>query len=156
MARKSAGILLYRRVIKIPEVLLVHPGGPFWKNKDIGAWSVPKGEFADDEKPLIAAIREVKEELGIDVSGDFIELLPQKQKSGKVIYSWALEQDTDVEDIVSNTVELEWPPRSGKMIEIPEVDKAGWFSLEEAKLKIIPGQVPIIENLERILKTESR
>ena len=151
MAKKSAGILLYRRVNTAPEVLLVHPGGPFWKNKDIGAWSVPKGEFADDEQPLIAAVREFKEELGIDVSGDFIELLPQKQKSGKIVYTWALEQDTDVDDIVSNTFELEWPPRSGKMIEIPEVDRAGWFSLEEAKLKIIPGQIPIIENLERIL-----
>lgn len=151
MAKKSAGILLYRRVNTAPEVLLVHPGGPFWKNKDIGAWSVPKGEFADDEQPLIAAVREFKEELGIDVSGDFIELLPQKQKSGKIVYAWALEQDTDVDDIVSNTFELEWPPRSGKMIEIPEVDRAGWFSMDEAKLKIIPGQIPIIENLERIL-----
>ena len=151
MAKKSAGILLYRRVNTAPEVLLVHPGGPFWKNKDIGAWSVPKGEFADDEQPLIAAVREFKEELGIDVSGDFIELIPQKQKSGKIVYAWALEQDTDVDDIVSNTFELEWPPRSGKMIEIPEVDRAGWFSMDEAKLKIIPGQIPIIENLERIL-----
>jgi len=151
MAKKSAGILLYRRVNTAPEVLLVHPGGPFWKNKDIGAWSVPKGEFADDEQPLIAAVREFKEELGIDVSGDFIELIPQKQKSGKIVYTWALEQDTDVDDIVSNTFELEWPPRSGKMIEIPEVDRAGWFSMNEAKLKIIPGQIPIIENLERIL-----
>ena len=151
MAKKSAGILLYRRVNTAPEVLLVHPGGPFWKNKDIGAWSVPKGEFADDEQPLIAAVREFKEELGIDVSGDFIELLPQKQKSGKIVYTWALEQDTDVDDIVSNTFELEWPPRSGKMMEIPEVDRAGWFSMDEAKLKIIPGQIPIIENLERIL-----
>ena len=151
MEKKSAGILLYRRVNTAPEVLLVHPGGPFWKNKDIGAWSVPKGEFADDEQPLIAAVREFKEELGIDVSGDFIELIPQKQKSGKIVYAWALEQDTDVDDIVSNTFELEWPPRSGKMIEIPEVDRAGWFSMDEAKLKIIPGQIPIIENLERIL-----
>jgi len=151
MPKKSAGILLYRRTKAMPEVLLVHPGGPFWKNKDIGAWSVPKGEFTDDEKPLLAAIREFKEELGIAVSGDFIELLPQKQKSGKVVYTWALEQDADVDDILSNTFELEWPPRSGKMIEIPEVDKAGWFSTEEAKVKIIPGQIPIIENLERIL-----
>ncbi|NEU10134.1 NUDIX domain-containing protein [Flavihumibacter sp. R14] len=151
MAKKSAGILLFRRTNGSPEVLLVHPGGPFWKNKDIGAWSVPKGEFDDDEKPLSAAIREVREELGIDVAGDFIELLPQKQKSGKVIYSWALEQDTDADAIVSNTFELEWPPRSGKMIEIPEVDRADWLSLDEAKIKIIPGQVPIIENLEKIL-----
>ena len=143
--------MLYRRLNKAPEVLLVHPGGPFWKNRDIGAWSVPKGEFTDDEEPLIAAIREVKEELGIDVAGDFIELLPQKQKSGKIVYTWALEQDTDADSISSNTCEIEWPPRSGRMIEIPEVDRAAWLSLEEAKLKIIPGQVPIIENLEKIL-----
>jgi len=143
--------LLYRRLNKAPEVLLVHPGGPFWKNKDIGAWSVPKGEFTDDEEPLIAAIREVKEELGIDVAGDFIELLPQKQKSGKIVYTWALEQDADADSISSNTFEIEWPPRSRRMIEIPEVDRAAWLSLEEAKLKIIPGQVPIIENLEKIL-----
>lgn len=151
MAKKSAGILLFRRTNGAPEVLLVHPGGPFWKNKDIGAWSVPKGEFDDDEKPLAAAIREVKEELGINVAGDFIELLPQKQKSGKVIYSWALEQDADANAIVSNTFGLEWPPRSGKMIEIPEVDRAAWLSLKEARIRIIPGQVPIIDNLEKIL-----
>ena len=151
MPKKSAGILLYRRLNKAPEVLLVHPGGPFWKNRDIGAWSVPKGEFTDDEEPLIAAIREVKEELGIDVAGDFIELLPQKQKSGKIVYTWALEQDADADSISSNTFEIEWPPRSRRMIEIPEVDRAAWLSLEEAKLKIIPGQVPIIENLEKIL-----
>jgi predicted NUDIX family NTP pyrophosphohydrolase len=151
MAKKSAGILLFRQTNGSPEVLLVHPGGPFWKNKNIGAWSVPKGEFEDDEKPLIAAVRELKEELGIDVAGDFIELLPRKQKSGKTIYSWALEQDMDADAIVSNTFELEWPPRSGKMIEIPEVDRAAWLSLDEAKIRIIPGQVPIIENLEKIL-----
>ena len=151
MPKKSAGILLFRRVNDRPEVLLVHPGGPFWKNKDIGAWSVPKGEFDDDEEPLIAAIREVKEELGIDVAGDFIELLPQNQKSGKIVYTWALEQDTDAEAIISNTFELEWPPRSGRMIEIPEVDRAAWFPVAEAKLKIIPGQIPIIDNLEQVL-----
>ena len=147
MAKKSAGILLYRFIDTSPEVLLVHPGGPFWAKKDIGAWSVPKGEFDKDEEPLKAAIREVREELGIEVAGDFIELSPQKQRSGKIIYAWALQQDIDTENIISNTFQLEWPPKSGKMITIPEVDKAAWFSLLEAKIKIIPGQIPIIEEL---------
>ena len=106
MAKKSAGILLYRFINKSPEVLLVHPGGPFWAKKDIGAWSVPKGEFDDDEEPLRAAIREIQEELGIKASGDFIELSPQKQKSGKIIYTWGLQQDTDAENIASNTFDL--------------------------------------------------
>ena len=148
MAKKSAGVLLYRFVKTFPEVLLVHPGGPFWAKKDISAWSVPKGEFDEDEEPLKAAIREFKEELGVDVAGDFVELSPRKQKSGKIIYSWALQFDIDVENIVSNTFELEWPPRTGKMITIPEIDKAAWYSFKEAKIKIIPGQIPILEELE--------
>lgn len=147
MAKKSAGLLLYRFINASPEVLLVHPGGPFWVNKDIGAWSVPKGEFDQHEEPLTAAIREVKEELGLEVSGDFIELSPVKQKSGKIIYTWAVEQDFNPSNIISNTFELEWPPKSGKTIVIPEVDKASWFNIEEAKRKVIPAQVPIIDNL---------
>jgi predicted NUDIX family NTP pyrophosphohydrolase len=148
MAKKSAGILLYRFRNNSPEVLLVHPGGPFWAKKDIGAWSVPKGEFDADEEPLKAAIREVKEELGIQVAGDFIELSPQKQRSGKIIYTWGLQQDIDTQNIISNTFQLEWPPKSGKMIAVPEVDRAEWYSFKEAKIKIIPGQIPIIEELE--------
>jgi predicted NUDIX family NTP pyrophosphohydrolase len=146
MAKRSAGILFYRFENGLPEVLLVHPGGPFWVKKDLGAWSVPKGEFDQGEEPLTAAIREVKEELGIDASGDFIELAPAKQKSGKIIYTWILQKDVEVSGITSNTFELEWPPRSGKMILVPEVDKAGWFSLDEARQKIIPGQIPILES----------
>ena len=152
MAKKSAGILLYRFQNEEPEVLLVHPGGPFWKNKDAGAWSVPKGEFTEEEEPLKAAVREVKEELGIEVSGDFTELTPARQKSGKIIYAWALRQNIDADHIVSNNFELEWPPKSGKTILVPEVDKAGWFNMEEARTKIIPGQVPILESFLENLK----
>lgn len=147
MAKKSAGILFYRFKNELPEVLLVHPGGPFWARKDVGAWSVPKGEFDDDEEPLTAAIREVKEELGFEAAGEFIALAPAKQKSGKIVYTWALMQDLDADHIISNTFEMEWPPNSGKTINIPEVDKAGWFSIEEAREKIISGQVPILESL---------
>jgi predicted NUDIX family NTP pyrophosphohydrolase len=152
MPKKSAGILFYRLTDGLPEVLLVHSGGPFWVNKDIGAWSVPKGEFEPCEEPLAAAIREVKEELGIDVAGDFVELAPAKQKSGKIVYTWALQRDVDVSNITSNTFELEWPPKSGKMIMVPEVDKAGWFNLQEARDKINPGQIPVLESLADKLK----
>ena len=119
MNKKSAGILLFRFHNDIPEVLLVHPGGPFWAKKDEGAWSLPKGEFADDESPKEAAIREVKEELGVAVAGNFIALTPLKQKSGKLIYCWALRQNIDPEKISSNTFELEWPPKSGKKSTFP-------------------------------------
>lgn len=152
MAKKSAGILLYRFQKEEPQVLLVHPGGPFWRNKDLGAWSVPKGEFTDEEEPLAAAIREVQEELGIEVSGEFRALAPARQKSGKTIYTWALQQDIDADHIISNTFELEWPPKSGRTMMIPEVDKAGWFNLDEARNKIIPGQVAILESFLKILK----
>lgn len=149
--RKSAGILLYRKHAGVHEVFLVHPGGPFWKNKDLGAWSVPKGEFQDDEKPLLAAKREFKEETGIDVDGDFIPLTPVKQKSGKLVMAWALHKNIDPSILVSNTFNFEWPPKSGKYIEIPEVDKGGWFTMDEARNKIIPGQVPIINELGDLL-----
>jgi predicted NUDIX family NTP pyrophosphohydrolase len=149
--RKSAGILLYRRTGAETEYFLVHPGGPFWKNKDIGAWSVPKGEFGEGEDPLIAAQREFEEETGIAVSGKFIELKAVKQKSGKMIYTWACEGDIDHSIIRSNTFPIEWPPRSGKFIEIPEVDKGGWFNYEYAKQKLIPGQVPILEELHAMV-----
>ncbi|HUH32968.1 MAG TPA: NUDIX domain-containing protein [Daejeonella sp.] len=147
MAKKSAGLLLYRFINSSTQVLLVHPGGPFWINKDLGAWSIPKGEFDHQEEPLTAAVREVKEELGLEVSGDFLELLPAKQKSGKIIYAWGVEHDFNPENIVSNTFELEWPPNSGKTIVVPEVDKASWFNIEDAKRKIIPAQAAIIDDL---------
>lgn len=146
--KTSAGILLYRFNDKKLEIFLVHPGGPFWKNKDEGAWSVPKGEFAEDEDPLKAARREFEEETGIAASGNFIPLTPVKLKSGKLVKVWALEKDIDPAAIKSNTFSLEWPPKSGKTIEVPEVDKAGWFTIQEAKKKINAGQVPLLEELK--------
>lgn len=145
--RKSAGILLYRIREGEHQVFLVHPGGPFWKNKDTGAWSVPKGECEEGEDPFEAAKREFKEETGIEVEGKFITLTPVKQKSGKLVMAWALRKDIDPSVLVSNTFDLEWPPRSGKWINIPEVDKGEWFTIEEARNKIIPGQVPVLDEL---------
>lgn len=152
--RKSAGLLVYRKKNSLPEFFLVHPGGPFWKNKDIGAWSVPKGEFEDDEQPLKAAIREFEEETGVLMEGNFIELKPVIQKSGKVVYAWGVEGDVDAFVIRSNTFQFEWPPKTGKYIEIPEVDKGGWFSFEEAKEKLISGQVAILEELGEIVNSQ--
>jgi predicted NUDIX family NTP pyrophosphohydrolase len=140
MPKQSAGILLS-----------VHPGGPFFKNKDEGNWTIPKGEFLDDEEPLAAAKREFQEETGQQADGDFTSLGSIKQKSGKTVYAWAIEGDIDHETIVSNVFDLEWPPRSGKMISVPEVDKAGWFDVEIAKQKINPAQIPLIERLNNIL-----
>ena len=148
MAKKSAGILLYRIQNKNPEVFLVHPGGPFWIKKDEGAWSIPKGEFEDDEEPLAAAIREFEEETGIKISGEFIELSPIKQKSGKAVYAWAVEGNIDPSKIKSNEFEIEWPPKSGKMRSFPEIDKAAWFKLTEAKKKILEAQSTLIRELE--------
>lgn len=134
--KKSAGILLYKRVEKQLLVLLVHPGGPFWKNKDAGHWSIPKGEFSDEENAFDAAIREFEEETGTRLDGHFIELTPVKLKSGKVVYAWALEKDLDADAIVSNTFEIEWPPKSGTLKSFPEIDRAQWFTIEEAWEKI--------------------
>jgi predicted NUDIX family NTP pyrophosphohydrolase len=153
MANQSAGILLYRFKNKQLQVLLVHPGGPFFKNKDNGTWSIPKGEFIDGEEALTAAKREFEEETGQPINGNFIPLEPIIQKSGKKVYAWAVEGDIDHETIFSNTFEIEWPPRSGKKQAFPEVDRAGWFDLETAKVKIIPAQVELIDNLRQILKT---
>ena len=148
MQKKSAGILLYRFHNNVPEVLLVHPGGPFWAKKDLSAWSIPKGESEADENPLDAAKREVEEETGIKVKGDFMELTPVKQKSGKVIYAWALQGNFNTAEIKSNTFEIEWPPKSRKKKSFPEIDKAAWFNMDEAKKKIIDGQVSLIKELE--------
>ena len=144
---KSAGIIAYRFINQTLEILLVHPGGPFWKNKDLGVWSIPKGEFSENEKSLSAARREFQEEVGIELSGDFIELSPIKQKGGKLVYPWAVNQDLDVSIIKSNSFEMEWPPKSGKKQAFPEVDKAQWFSVSDAKKKIIESQIPIIDEL---------
>lgn len=140
---------MYRFVDSALEVLLVHPGGPFWAKKDAGAWSIPKGEFEDDEDLLEAAKREFQEETGCTVAGEFVPLSPLKQKSGKVISAWAVEGDCDAESIKSNTFSMEWPPGSGKRKDFPEVDRAGWFSIPEAKEKINPGQRPFLEDLLR-------
>ena len=148
MARKSAGILLYRVLNKTLELFLVHPGGPFWAKKDEGAWSIPKGEFDDNEDPLEAAKREFEEETGIRISGQFTALNPVKQKSGKIVYAWAVEGEIDPAKIKSNSFEIEWPPGSGKMRSFPEIDKAGWFTVDEAKRKIISGQSALISELE--------
>jgi predicted NUDIX family NTP pyrophosphohydrolase len=151
---KSAGILLYRYRGAVVEFFIVHPGGPFWKNKDEGAWSIPKGEFLDDEDPLRAAQREFEEETGIRVEGDFIALAPVRQRSGKIVHAWGLHADIDAAAIRSNTFPLEWPPKSKKFIEVPEVDRAGWFSFEEAKVKLNVGQVSILEELFLLVRKE--
>jgi predicted NUDIX family NTP pyrophosphohydrolase len=151
MAKKSAGILAYRLNKKSPEVLLVHPGGPFWQNKDLGAWSIPKGEFTDEEEPLQAAIREFEEELGKSIQGDFRPLSPVRQKSGKVVYAFAVESDVDVTNFHSNIFLLEWPPKSGRQMEVPEVDRAEWFDVAAAKLKINSYQGAFIDELIRKL-----
>ena len=153
MNKKSAGILMYRLNQPGTQVLLVHPGGPYWQNKDTGVWSIPKGEFDDNEQALDAAnSREFKEETGITPSGKFEELAPVKLKSGKTIYAWALQGNANTEHITSNRILIEWPPKSGKQIEIPEVDKASWFAMDIAKEKINAGQVPLLEQLEKMLQ----
>ena len=129
------------------EVLLVHPGGPYWQNKETGVWSIPKGEFDETELPLEAAKREFKEETGIIATGEFEELTPVKLKSGKTVFAWALNGNADAEHITSNMIIIEWPPKSGKQIEIPEVDKAAWFPLVLAREKINAGQIPLLEQL---------
>jgi predicted NUDIX family NTP pyrophosphohydrolase len=146
--RRSAGLLLYRRRDRELQVLLVHPGGPAWARRDIGAWSVPKGEYAVDEDPLAAARREFEEELGSPPpEGEVLDLGEVRQKSGKRVRAWAIEGDLDASAITSNTFPFQWPPRSGKWITIPEVDRAEWFGLDAAREKINVGQVPLLERL---------
>lgn len=154
MAKKSAGILLYRIKDKKPEIFLGHPGGPFFKNKDLGVWSIPKGEFDENEEPLIAAKREFKEEIGSDIEGNFIPLKPVKYKNGKLVYAWAVEGDLDTTTLNCNTFPLEWPPRSGKFIQIPEIDKVQWFPPDVALKKIIPAQAPFIEELKSLVEIQ--
>jgi predicted NUDIX family NTP pyrophosphohydrolase len=147
MTKKSAGILLYRVKARAPEVFLVHPGGPFWKNKDIGAWSIPKGEFTDEEEALTAAKRELEEEAGIKCNGPFLALNAVKQKGGKLVHAWAAEKDVDPDTLTSNTFQMEWPPKSGRFKDFPEIDKGQWFFADEAKQKINAYQVPLIDEL---------
>jgi predicted NUDIX family NTP pyrophosphohydrolase len=151
MPKKSAGILMYRLR---KEVLLVHPGGPFWTKKDIGSWSIPKGEYTDTEDPFTVAKREFEEETSFQVDGDFTPLTPLKQPSGKMVSAWAVEGNCDASKIISNTFLMEWPPRSGKKQEFPEVDRAEWFAIDTAKKKLLKGQVGFIEELCKLLKNE--
>ena len=153
MAKKSAGLLLYRWRTEKLELLLVHPGGPFWKNKDRHAWSIPKGELAQDEAPLDTARREFEEELGVFPEGDdFIDLGEIRQKNGKRVFAWALEGNLDPSAAKSNTFSMEWPPRSGKMQDFPEVDRAEWFSPDTARQKINERQIPLIDRLVEKLR----
>ena len=148
--KKSAGLLVYKRSGSGLRVLLAHPGGPYWAKKDLGAWTIPKGEF-DDEEPLAAARREFAEEIGQSITGDFVALTPCRQKSGKLIYAFAVEADIDPGEAKSNTFEIEWPPRSGRMQSFPEVDRGAWFDLVEARQRIQPGQVPILDELVAVV-----
>ena len=154
MARpnKSAGLLMYRTVDEGLEFLLVHPGGPYWKNKDEGVWSIPKGEPGPDEDLFVVAQREFEEELGFKATGDFVQLSPVKQKAGKVVHAWAFEGDCDPSQTTSNTFTMEWPPKSGRQMEFPEVDRAEFFDLETAKRKVNSGQVGLLEELEGLLQ----
>ncbi len=151
MAKQSAGILLYRRKATQLEVFLGHPGGPFWAKKDLGSWSIPKGEYLDGEEPLQAAIREFEEETGYRPSGDFIQLSSIRQKGHKTVHCWAVAGELDADSIVSNLFEIEWPPRSGKMKAFPEIDRAAWFSLEMARVKINERQASFIDELEKLI-----
>ncbi|MCK1745386.1 NUDIX domain-containing protein [Bradyrhizobium sp. 139] len=151
MPSKSAGIIAYRKRREI-EVLLVHPGGPFWRNKDLGAWSIPKGEYADRDDAEIAARREFAEELGLELSMPLIALGRVKQRGGKIVTAFAAELDVDTRSIRSNTFEIEWPPRSGKRQHFPEVDRAEWFTIEEAYDRINAGQRALLERLAQLAR----
>jgi predicted NUDIX family NTP pyrophosphohydrolase len=156
MAKKNtAGLLLYRRRGDL-EVFLVHPGGPFWAKKDMGAWSLPKGEFEEGEKPLQTAKREFTEETGFPIDGQFRQLDPLRQRGGKIIQAWAIEADCDPSQIRSNSFAMEWPPKSGRMQNFPEVDRAAWFPIPEAQKRILAGQAGFIDQLLSLLRRESQ
>jgi predicted NUDIX family NTP pyrophosphohydrolase len=154
-ARLSAGILLFRHGADGPQVLLVHPGGPFWARKDEGAWSIPKGEYEPGEDPRAAALREFEEELGSPLSLEdltrLIDLGTVRQPGGKLVTAWAAQGDLDPESVVSNTFEIEWPARSGRMRQFPEIDRAAWFGVEQARVKLLRGQLPLLDMLIAVL-----
>jgi len=152
MKKQSAGIVLYRQHQSEWQVLLVHPGGPFWKHKDDGVWSIPKGKIEGSEEPLAAARREFQEETGFFPKGTPVPLTPIRQKSGKWVLPWAILGDMDPAQIVSNKFEMEWPPKSGHIQKFPEVDKAAWFGFHEAALKINQGQVALLEELQQLVR----
>ena len=151
MAKLSAGLLLYRRRGGALELFLVHPGGPFWAKKDAGAWSIPKGETDPEEDHLAAARREFAEETGLQADGRFLPLTPIRQSGGKIVHAFALEGDFDPSTIQSNSFEIEWPPRSGRKRSFPEIDRAAWFSLDEARQKINPAQRALLDELQAML-----
>jgi len=150
MAKISAGLLMYRVRGNELEFLLAHPGGPFWKNRDAGAWTIPKGEIQPGEEPFAAAQREFEEEIGLKPEGTFIELKPVTQKGGKIVHAWAFEGECDTACIRSNSFQMEWPPRSGKFTTCPEVDRACFFALTEAKQKINAAQISFLEELQQL------
>ena len=151
MARVSAGLLLHRRSNGTLEVFLAHPGGPFWASKDAGAWVIPKGEVNDGEDLLAAALREFREETGFDVAGPFQPLRPIRQRGGKLVHAWTAEADVDAASVSSNTFTLEWPPRSGRMRSFPEIDRAEWMAIDDARTKILASQRPLIDALVELL-----
>jgi predicted NUDIX family NTP pyrophosphohydrolase len=151
MSQRSAGILFFRRDSEGPSVLLVHPGGPYWRRRDVGAWQIPKGGIEDQEEDAAAARREAQEELGIAASGRMLDLGEVRQAGGKRVRAFAVEQDIDVTQVRSNSFELEWPPRSGRMQDFPEVDEARWLPLDRARAVMLPSQLPLLDTLEKIL-----
>ena len=151
MPKHSAGLLLYRLKDRGLEVFLVHPGGPLWAKKDLGAWSIPKGECSEGEDPLAAARREFQEETGLAIHGEFIELGTIRQAGGKLVTAWALEGDCDPAELKSNLFEMQWPPRSGRIAEFPEVDRGSWFTMHEARDRILLSQRPLLDRLEERL-----
>jgi predicted NUDIX family NTP pyrophosphohydrolase len=154
MPKRSAGLMMYRRSGIGLEIFLVHPGGPLWAKKDKGAWTLPKGEYEQDENPLAAARREFEEETGFQAIGEFRDLGSIRQKSGKIVTAWAFQGDCDPAKLASNTCEIEWPPHSGRRIEIPEVDRGRWFDVEETREYIREEQQPLLDKLCSLLKFE--
>jgi len=152
MPKEAAGIVVYRKMKNRLEVFLCHPGGPLYKNKDLGVWQIPKGEFESNEEAFDAAKREFREETSQTIEGEFVKLTPVKYKTGKIVYAWAVEGNVDETKVKSNLFSMEWPPKSGKQMEFPEVDRGEWFVAEEAKKKILPALSPFIIQLEEILK----
>ena len=153
VSKRSAGILLFRGGAGALEVLLAHPGGPFWRARDEGVWTIPKGGIDEGEEPLDAALREFNEETGFIASPPFLPLTPLRQRSGKTVFAWAAQGECDPASLSSLHFTMEWPPRSGRMQSFPEIDRAGWFSPDEARARILPGQRAFIDELERVLST---
>ena len=155
MAKVSAGLLMYRVRGRVLEVFLAHPGGPFFEKKDTGVWGIPKGEIDEGEDALTAAQREFEEETGFKAQGEFLPLTPVTQKGGKIVQAWAVEGDCDPTQMKSNMFTMEWPPHSGRQQEFPEVDRARWFSIAEAKQKINPAQIAFLDELQQVTRSTS-